>query len=124
VTIHIDTSALVGALVAERPSLPTLLAFAEAGDRLVLSSIVLYEWLRGPRTRAELVLQEDLFPRDQAIPFGPSEAAMAAQLYTKVKRSRGREADIAIAACAIVHGGALWTLNRDDFRDIPDLRLV
>jgi predicted nucleic acid-binding protein len=32
--------------------------------------------------------------------------------------------DIAIAACALVHGGALWTLNRDDFRDIPDLKLV
>jgi predicted nucleic acid-binding protein len=89
-----------------------------------LSTVVLYEWLRGPRTRAELALQEDLFPREQAAPFGPAEAAMAAQLYTHVKRSRGREADIAIAACAIVHGGALWTLNRDVFKDIPELRLV
>src|SRR5256885_118962 len=34
------------------------------------------------------------------------------------------EADIAIADCAIVHGAALWTLNREDFKDIPDLRLV
>ena len=32
--------------------------------------------------------------------------------------------DIAIAACTLVHGGALWTLNPEDFRDIPDLRLV
>lgn len=31
--------------------------------------------------------------------------------------------DLAIAACALEHGAALWTLNRDDFADIPDLRL-
>jgi len=35
----------------------------------------------------------------------------------------GREADIAIAACAIVREAELWTLNRADFRDIPNLRL-
>jgi predicted nucleic acid-binding protein len=124
VTIHIDTSALIGALVAERPALPKLMAFAEAGDRLMLSTIVLYEWLRGPRTRAELALQEELFPREQTIPFGPAEAAAAARLYASVKRPRGRESDLAIAACVVVHGGALWTLNRDDFKDIPDLRLA
>ncbi|HKF66949.1 MAG TPA: hypothetical protein VKB36_10480 [Vicinamibacterales bacterium] len=39
-------------------------------------------------------------------------------------RARDRELDIAIAACAIVSGGTLWTLNRDDFKDIPHLRLV
>jgi predicted nucleic acid-binding protein len=30
---------------------------------------------------------------------------------------------MAIAASALVHGAALWTLNPDDFRDIPDLTL-
>jgi predicted nucleic acid-binding protein len=48
----------------------------------------------------------------------------AARLYSRIRRPRGREVDIAIAARAIVHGGAIWTLNRDGFRDIPDLRLV
>jgi len=41
-----------------------------------------------------------------------------------VRRPRGREVDLAIAACAIVHGARLWTLNRDDFTDIPDLDLI
>jgi predicted nucleic acid-binding protein len=32
--------------------------------------------------------------------------------------------DLAIAACAIGHGAGLWTLNPDDFRDVPGLVLV
>jgi predicted nucleic acid-binding protein len=31
--------------------------------------------------------------------------------------------DIAIAACAIEHRAALWTLNERDFEDIPGLML-
>jgi predicted nucleic acid-binding protein len=124
VTVHLDTSALIGALSGSRPQLPVLIQLASAGERLAFSTIVLYEWLRGPRTQAELALQEELFSREQAVVFGAAEAAAAARLYTVMKKSRGREMDIAIAACALVHGGALWTLNRDDFRDIPDLKLV
>jgi predicted nucleic acid-binding protein len=124
VTIHLDTSALVDALTGRRRSLGVLAAFIERGERPALSSIVLYEWLRGPRSRAELQAQEDLFPRETAVPFGPREAAVAAHLYQRVQRSRGREIDLAIAASAIAADAALWTLNRDDFRDIPGLRLV
>jgi predicted nucleic acid-binding protein len=32
--------------------------------------------------------------------------------------------DIAVAACAIVNGAALWTLNPSDFRGIPGLALA
>jgi predicted nucleic acid-binding protein len=32
--------------------------------------------------------------------------------------------DIAIAACALAHNAALWTLNPADFKDIPDLQLL
>jgi predicted nucleic acid-binding protein len=94
------------------------------GHRLAVSSIVLYEWLRGPRLRAALVAQEELFPRHMALPFGPPHAALAAELYDSVRRPRGREIDLAIAAVALVDGAALWTLNRQDFSDIPDLRLI
>lgn len=123
-TVHLDTSALVDALTGPRRSLDTLTALAEQGHRLAISSIVLYEWLRGPRTRAELGAQEDLFPREAAFAFGSAEADLAARLYTHVRRARGREIDLAVAACAISGGAALWTLNRDDFRDLADLRLV
>jgi predicted nucleic acid-binding protein len=30
---------------------------------------------------------------------------------------------LAIAACAIAHDAVLWTLNRSDFADMPDLKL-
>ena len=90
----------------------------------MLSTIVLYEWLRGPRTRGELAAQEELFPSEAAVAFGAAEAALASRIYKQVPRARGREIDLAVAACAIASGGGIWTLNPNDFRDIPDLRLV
>ena len=123
-TVHLDTSALIDALTGPRRSLDALTAFAEQGHRLAVSTIVLYEWLRGPRTVAELGAQEELFPREAAVAFGAAEADVAAKLYTRVRRARGREIDLAVAACAVAVGAALWTLNRDDFLDIPDVRLV
>jgi len=122
--IHIDTSALVDALTGPRRSLDTLIDLTERGHRLGLSSIVLYEWLRGPRTRAELSAQEELFPSERAAVFGAAEAAIASGLYKKVPRARGREIDLAVAASAIANGAAIWTLNPADFRDIPNLRIV
>ena len=60
----------------------------------------------------------------QAIPFGEREAALAADAYRKMRRPRGREIDLAIAACAVAHQAALWTLNRADFADIVGLNLI
>jgi predicted nucleic acid-binding protein len=122
--VHIDTSALVDALTGPRRALPRLSALVEDGHRLALSALVLFEWRRGPRVRAELAAQEALLPAEAAVPFSASEAALAADLYRKVSRPRGREMDLAIAACALVQGAALWTLHPEDFTDIPGLRLV
>ena len=63
------------------------------------------------------------FPAATAVSFGPAEAARAAQLYVRLRRARGREVDLAIAACALTLDAQLWTLNRDDFRDLPGLEL-
>jgi len=121
--LHIDTSVLVDALSGSRRSAPVLRRAIELGERVHVSTIVLYEWLRGPRRPIELDDQEALFPREAAVPFDCEAAAVAARLYTRVTRPRGREIDIAIAACAILHGASLWTLNRSDFADVPDLTL-
>ena len=121
--IHLDTSVLVDALAGTRRSARALRRVVQQGERITISTLVLYEWLRGPRVEAELADQEELFPADHAVLFGHREAARAAQLYRTVPRARGREFDLAVAACALVHEASLWTLNPGDFRDVPGLTL-
>ena len=121
--IHLDTSALVAALTGGRRAAPVLRQFISDGTRIGLCSLVLYEWRRGPRDARELAAQELLLPSHEAFSFGPEEAALAASLYHRVRGPRRREMDLAIAACAIVNGAALWTLNPKDFNDIPGLTL-
>ena len=94
------------------------------GHTLVVSTITLYEWGRGPRTTQDRGALEALFPSEHIQTFGIAEAAVAASLYTSVRRPRGRDLDLAIAACAIANGAALWTLNARDFADVPGLRLI
>lgn len=119
--ILLDTSVLIDCLSGPRRSAPALRAAIEQAERVQVPTIVLYEWLRGPRLIEELAAQEALFPRALAVPFGPAEAARAAELYRVVSRPRRREIDLAIAACALCHDAALWTLNAEDFEDVPDL---
>jgi predicted nucleic acid-binding protein len=121
--IVVDTSVLIDSLTGPRRSAAGLRRAIEAGERLLLPSLVLYEWLRGPRLPEELAAQEALFPSALALAFGPAEAARAAQLYVSLSRARGREVDLAIAACALTLDARLWTLNPRDFKDLPDLRL-
>lgn len=121
--IHLDTSVLVRALTGRRQSGPALRLAIEDGERLAIAAIVLFEWLRGPRSHEELALQEELFPVGIAIPLGPDEAVIAADLYRRAARPRSREADLAIAATALSRDAMLWTLNPGDFRDIAGLRL-
>ncbi len=123
-TVHLDTSALVSALAGPGAAADRLYAFIDQGHRLRLSSVVLYEWLRGPRTASELRVQEDLFPREQAVSFDMEAAAQAAALYARLPRPRGRDVDLMIAACALVGEATLWTLNPRDFSDVPGLRLA
>ena len=122
--IHLDTCVLVDALTGPGRSAADLRALIEQAERVSFSTLVLYEWRRGPRRREELVAQEALFPAADAASFGYLEAALAAELYAKVRRPRGRELDLAIAACAIRRDAVLWTLNPADFEDIPGLRIL
>lgn len=121
-TVHLDTSVLVDSLTD--PARSRWLGQAvDRGDRLAISSIALFEWWRGPRTPEQLAVTDALFPDSAVIAFDATAARVAAGLYTSVKRARPRQADIAIAACAIEHGASLWTLNPSDFEDIPGLAL-
>jgi predicted nucleic acid-binding protein len=122
--IHLDTSVLIDALSGKKQLAPRLRQLLDGGERIFLSTLVLLEWRRGPRISEQIDAQEALFPSSEAIVFGPDEALLAAELYKAIKRPRGREIDIAIAACAIVHEAQLWTTNVADFKDIPSLKLL
>jgi predicted nucleic acid-binding protein len=121
--ILVDTSVLVASLTSPKSLLPTLQKALIFEERLIVPTIVLYEWWRGPRVEAELRMQQTIFPAELATGFGAAEAMIAAEIYRHVSRPRGREMDLAIAACAIAREVPLWTLNRKDFADIPGLDL-
>ena len=122
-TVHLDTSVLVDALTGGRRSSSDLERTVARGHVIATSTLALYEWLRGPRMPDEIEDQEALLPSAEARAFGPVEAARAADLYRALKRARGRDMNIAIAACALEHRARLWTLNPGDFRDMPGLEL-
>lgn len=119
--VHLDTSILIEALATADPNL--LRPPSVRGDILVVSTLVLYEWRRRPRSADQLGVLEALFPLERIVTFGPDEACLAGKIYQSVKRARTREVDIAIAACAVEHEASLWTLNPKDFKDIPGLTL-
>jgi len=121
--IHLDTSALIAALSGTGRHEATLRQIVDAGERMQISAPVLYEWLRGPRTSEEIAAQRALFPDETAVGFGAAEAALAAELYRTVRRPRTRANDLAVAACALVQSATLWTLNPQDFADVPGLAL-
>lgn len=122
--IVLDTSVLVEALGAGGSLRGALRDVLARGERVVLPALVLYEWARGPRLPEEVTAQEALFPSADALVFGPDEARVAAALYRSVRRARGREVDLAIAATALVWQASLWTLNRQNFADVPGLEVV
>lgn len=122
--IVLDTSIVIDALTGPKRSGPALRQAIERGERLLVPTLVLYEWLRGPRVTEELAAQEALFPSEAALPFGPQEARVASKLYAGVPRPRGRELDLAIAAHALVREAPLWTLNTADFADLPGVSLT
>jgi predicted nucleic acid-binding protein len=122
--IFLDTSLLIDSLTGRKLSGRSLMEAFNRGEAMLLSTITLYEWLRGPRTNAELTLQQNLFPSESILPFNMEDAVIAARLYRTVLRARGREVDLMIAASAIRRDAELWTLNVADFKDIPGLRLL
>lgn len=121
--VHLDTSVLVDAFTTRGRSARAVRRALDLGEILTFSALVLFEWLRGPRRPEELALVDALFPRADLVSFSEADASRAAELYRAVRRPRGREIDLAIAACALTREAQLWTLNPADFSDIPGLTL-
>jgi len=121
--IHLDTSVLVDAFTGSRRALAHVAGATSAGHVIAFCALVNYEWLRGPRAPGEEEAVRRFFGDDAIVAFGNREADTAAALYRRVKRARQRQADLAIAACALERNARLWTLNEPDFADVPGLNL-
>ena len=121
--IHLDTSVVVDAFTGPRRRLAHVAGATSAGHVITFCALVQYEWLRGPRAPEEDEAVRRFFGDDAIVTFGSREAETAAALSRRVKRARQRQADLAIAACALEHQARLWTLNEPDFADVPGLTL-
>ena len=56
--ILLDTSVLIDSLTGPKRSAPTLRRAIAQGERILIPSLVLYEWLHGPRLPEEIAAQE------------------------------------------------------------------
>lgn len=121
--ILLDTSVLIATFTEPATLRPVYRRVLRERHRLVTSTLVLFEWMRGPRHPDELAAVKFAFPPTHIISFGVEEAARAGALYGNVSSPRRREMDLAVAATALVWEADIWTLNPADFRDIPGLRL-
>lgn len=120
--VALDTSVLIPALAhSSHPIATELEELLASGHPIVVPSLVAFEWLRGVQDARDRDDFDALFDAESIVPFGLEEATIAARLYRTVKRPRGREADIMIAATAISRSARLWTMNHDDFSDLPGL---
>ena len=119
-TVLIDTSVLSLALLrrkktAEPPAVAQLRGMLEAGERVVLTGVVLQEVLAGPRdAKVAAALARDL----EAFPLlepDRSDHEAAAALH-RTARNSGIAAgtiDCLIATLAVRHRAALLTTDRD-----------
>ena len=112
--IHLDTSFLIRALVADSREDLKLREWLRSGEPLGMSSVAWAEFLCGPIERIQLELALEIVGEPE--PFGRRHAVLAAGLFNRSGRRRGSLLDCMIAASAIEAESSLATPNVDDFR--------
>ncbi len=113
--IHLDTNYLIGLLVAGSASAADVDKWLAADLPLAVSAVAWSEFLNGPVTQVEIDRVGAVI-QSRVIPFGPAEAALAADLFNKTGRRRGSRFDCFIAAAAITAQAELATVNQSDFK--------
>ncbi|MCU0728013.1 MAG: PIN domain-containing protein [Planctomycetes bacterium] len=116
--IHLDTCALIRALVPDTPEDRKVRAWLRAGERLVMSVVAWTEFLAGPVTEPQGALAARVIVARE--PFTEEDARRAARLFDATGRQRGSLLDCMIAATAIRCEAPLSTANRADFTRFTD----
>ena len=112
--IQLDTSFLIRALAAGSPEDAMLRRWLQDGTPLAVSAVVWTEFLCGPLKPREIQLAERV--TGVVLPFGPDEAAVAAELFNGTGRRRGSLPHCMVAAAALCRDAALATAKPADFR--------
>jgi predicted nucleic acid-binding protein len=120
--IHLDTNYLIGLLVQRSSQALDVDGWIASGELLAASAIAWTEFLNGPVTALEIGRVEAVL-QSRIVPFGPLEAAIAADLFNKTGRRRGSRFDCLIAATAIQAQAEVATVNQADFRLFAPLGL-
>lgn len=113
--IHLDTNYLIALPVKGSPQAQEVEDWLIAGQALAASAVAWTEFLNGPVTQIEALHAEAVL-QSQIVPFGRTEAALAAELFNKTGRKRGSRFDCLIAATAILAQAELATINQIDFQ--------
>lgn len=121
--VHLDADFLVKAAATACPERVLLLQLAEQDAPIGMSAIAWYEFVRGPRTPEQLALAGAIIDDEDVVAFDAAIAQAAAETFRRLGSPRRRANDIAIGTTAAAEGAVLWTLNRDDFADVPELEL-
>jgi predicted nucleic acid-binding protein len=123
--IHFDTNVLVAASNRDRALESRLEGWLGAGETFATSAIAWSEFLSGPILAGQIRATRELI-ESRIVPFGTAEAALAADLFNRAGRRRGKRIDCLIAACAVCANASLATENRRDFQPYvaAGLRLV
>ncbi len=121
--VHLDTNLLIDYISGDS-DLPAKLAdWVRQGNGLACSAITWSEFLNGGSSKddASRVL---IALENHVVDFSGHMAEKASLLYLGTGRRRGSHSDCMIAACAIISGAPLSTLNLQDFERFVPFGLV
>ena len=113
-TIHLDTSFLVGAVDPDLPQYSQLREWIDEGADIEVSAVAWAEFCCGPATPEERNAARRLLP--EPIPLTGHDAEIAARLFNVSGRRRKLFRDCLIAAVAMSSNAAVATSNLADFR--------
>ena len=119
--VHLDTNFLIRALDVGSEEEILLATWLDVLRPLMVSSAAWAEFLCGPVSPAAVQVASEVVGRP--LPFGATEAVIAADCFNASGRRRGTMVDCMIAATAMAAGAALATANVDDFRRLVPLGL-
>lgn len=127
--VLIDTDTFINLLRKRRPILGIAQQHIAAFGQLMISTISFYEARRGlalARAIAQVQQLQLIEPHLTLLPVDRDVAEACANLYVDLERKNALlpDADLLVAATALVHDLTLATSNQHHFDRIPTLRLV